>query len=204
MVAMTQAWAHGGAPPPRRQAGLVDSRLDVDETDGTLLRACRAGDAGAWGELVDRYERLVFAVALRNGLQREDAADVTQEVFVALLDALDSLKDDAALASWLMTVARRTAWRTQERNSRARRAPVEALPPRDDPLEDWTRLTVIHDAVARLGDPCRSLIRQLYLDAEPAAYADVAARMGRSIGGIGPLRGRCLERLRTMVGEDFR
>ncbi len=38
---------------------------------------------------------------------------------------------------------------------------------------------------------------------EPS-YAEIATRMGRSIGGIGPLRGRCLERLRGMIGDDFR
>ncbi len=197
MVAMTPAWAEA-APP--HQAGTT--RPDVETTDGALLRACRAGDAQAWDELIERYERLVFSVALRNGLEREDAADVTQEVFVALLDAVGSLKDDAALASWLMTVARRTAWRVRSRNARTRR-PVEedALAP--DPVDDWTSVTVLHDAVARLGDPCRTLIIQLYLDADQASYAEIAARMGRSIGGIGPLRGRCLARLRDMIGEDF-
>ncbi len=201
MVAVTPAWADASAPP--QQAGI--ERPDVETADGALLRACRDRDALAWDELVARYERLVFSVALRNGLEREDAADVTQEVFVALLDALGSLKDDAALASWLMTVARRTAWRVNSRNARTRRpasaSETDALAP--DPVEDWTSVTVLHDAVAGLGEPCRTLISQLYLDADPASYAEVAARMGRSIGGIGPLRGRCLARLRDMIGEDF-
>ena len=174
MVAMTPAWAHRSTAPTH-QVGLADSRPDVDETDGALLRACRAGDGEAWDVLVERYERLVFSVALRNGLEREDAADVTQEVFVALLHALDSLKDDTALASWLMTVARRTAWRIQERNGRARRAPYNAKPlPPDDPVDAWTSLATLHDAVARLGDPCRTLIHDLYLDADPASYAEIA------------------------------
>ncbi len=205
MVAMTPAWARG-VPSPRPLAGNSIDRTVGDETDGALLRACRDGEAHAWDNLVERYERLVFSVALRNGLEREDAADVTQEVFVALLDSLDSVLDDTKLASWLMTVARRKSWRTRERFVRSHRPPVEVAPPTcaPDPVESWTSLTALHDSVARLGEPCRTLIHELYLDADEPSYAEIAARMGRSIGGIGPLRGRCLERLRGMVGEDFR
>lgn len=202
MVVLTSARAH--EQPRPRPAGSVQDGPAVDETDRTLIRACRAGDAQAWDDLIKRYERLVFSVALRNGLEREDAADVTQEVFIALLDALDSLKDEAALASWLMTVARRTAWRTVQRNGRRRRAPVESQRVLvDDPTEEWTRVAVLHDAVAQLAEPCRTLIHQLYLDSEPASYAELADRMGRSIGGIGPLRGRCLQHLRILIGDDF-
>ncbi len=202
MVAMTPTWAQKSTAPAH-QFGQADDPA-VDETDRALFRACRAGDAQAWDALVERYERLVFSVALRNGLEREDAADVTQEVFVALLHSLSSLKDDTALASWLMTVARRTAWRTVERNRRTRGPSADAKTEQQDPVDVWTSLATLHDAVAQLGDPCRTLIHQLYLDADEPSYAEIAAQMGRSIGGIGPLRGRCLERLRGMIGDDFR
>ena len=201
MVATSPAWSHRSTAPAH-QVGIADNP-DVDETDRALIHACRAGDANAWDALVARYERLVFSVALRNGLEREDAADVTQEVFVALLHSLGSLKDDTALASWLMTVARRTAWRTVERNGRARRASADPDAEQQDPVELWTSLATLHDAVTQLGDPCRTLIHQLYLDADEPSYAEIAARMGRSVGGIGPLRGRCLDRLRSMIGDDF-
>ncbi len=202
MVATTPAWSHRSIARAH-QFGIADEAA-VGETDRDLLRACRAGDPNAWDAVVERYQRLVFSVALRNGLEREDAADVTQEVFVALLHSLGSLKDGTALAAWLMTVARRTAWRTVERNRRTRHAVTDCAVDPQDPVDDWTNLATLHDAVDRLGDPCRTLIHQLYLDADGLSYAEVAAEMGRSIGGIGPLRGRCLERLRSMIGDEFR
>ena len=70
-----------------------------------LLAACRTGDQEAWELLVGRYERLVFSVALRNGVTREEAADVTQMTFIALLESVARLRDDQRLASWLMSVA---------------------------------------------------------------------------------------------------
>lgn len=203
MVATTPAWSQRRTAPPH-QLGPGNDPVSVDLTDRALFRACRSGDAQAWNVLVERYQRLVFSVALRNGLEREDAADVTQEVFVALLHSLRSLKDDTALAAWLMTVARRTAWRLVERDRRSRLTTVDPTTELQDPLEDWTSLATLHDAVAQLGEPCRTLIHQLYLDADEPSYVEIAARMGRSVGGIGPLRGRCLERLRSMIGDEFR
>lgn len=47
-------------------------------TDAELLDRCRAGDEQAWDELVTRYERLIYSVALRNGVGSDNAADVTQ------------------------------------------------------------------------------------------------------------------------------
>src|ERR1700677_2093187 len=79
--------------------------------DAELVAACRTGDQEAWGLLVERYERLVFSVALRNGVSREEAADITQMTFMALLESIGRLRDDERLASWLMSVARRLAWR---------------------------------------------------------------------------------------------
>jgi RNA polymerase sigma factor (sigma-70 family) len=162
------------------------------------------GDMAAWDELVGRYEWLVFGVARRNGLSREDAADVTQATFLALLESLDSIRTDDRLASWLMTVSRRQSW--AQRNRAFREAPgageVADRIDDHDPVACWEELTVLHDALDRLGRPCRDLLRALYLDPAEPSYRDVAETMGYQIGGIGPMRARCLRRLRRDLGED--
>jgi RNA polymerase sigma factor (sigma-70 family) len=184
-----------GPRAPRR----LRPRALAAPSDHELLERCRASDAAAWDLLVERYERLVFSVALRNGTSREDAADVTQTTFVALIDSLHRLEDDTRLASWLMTVARRQSWRV--RSTSRRDVPLETVaePTLDDPYELWDTQTAVHDALAALGGTCRDLLLALYFDPDEPSYADIATRLGRSIGGIGPLRGRCLERLRTIM-----
>jgi Sigma-70 region 2 len=72
-----------------RHAAASRRSRPADGGDADLLSRCRAGDDAAWDQLVGKYERLVFSVALRNGLDREDAADVTQTTFIALLDSTD-------------------------------------------------------------------------------------------------------------------
>jgi RNA polymerase sigma factor (sigma-70 family) len=166
-----------------------------------LLAACRTGDAAAWDTLVRRYERLVYTVAVRNGLDVDDAADVTQSTFVALLEACDQLRDADRLASWLMTVARRQSWRL--RHQRERERPVESLPEvSDEPPYGWDQVADVQTAFNRISEPCRSLLFALYFDPTEPAYATIARDLGRSIGGIGPLRGRCLQRMRRLLEED--
>src|ERR1700761_9458180 len=89
-------------------------------SDAELLAGCRAGDQDAWGLLVERYERLVFSVALRNGVSRDEAADITQMTFIALLESIEKLREEQRVASWLMSVARRLAWRQRRRSDRER------------------------------------------------------------------------------------
>jgi RNA polymerase sigma factor (sigma-70 family) len=183
-----------------RQRAVPSETTAPPPSDVDLIRGCRAGDADAWDALVGRYERLVFSVALRNGLEPEDAADVTQMTFVALLDSLSALRADERLSSWLMTVARRQAWRVRRRREVER--PLATVTQVVDPLADWDRAACVHDALQQLAPPCRELLLALYFDPAEPSYAEVAARLGRSIGGIGPMRARCLQRMRALLGED--
>jgi RNA polymerase sigma factor (sigma-70 family) len=179
-------------PSPEKRA----TPSDVD-----LLNACREGDHDAWGLLVERYERLVFSVALRNGVAREEAADITQMTFMALLESIGTLREGERVASWLMSVARRLAWR-QRRRSEREHLGVEEVDWPEDPIATWERLAVIHDGMQRLPPACRDLLRALFFDPAPQSYALIAERLGRPIGGIGPMRARCLRCLRAMLGED--
>jgi RNA polymerase sigma factor (sigma-70 family) len=173
----------------------------VVPSDAELLTACRAGDQDAWELLVGRYERLVFSVALRNGVTREEAADITQMTFIALLESIGKLREEQRVASWLMSVARRLAWR-QRRRSEKERIGVEQVNWPEDAIAAWERVAVIHEGLQRLGRACRELILALYFDPASPSYAVVAERLGRPVGGIGPMRARCLQRLRTLLGED--
>lgn len=173
----------------------------VAPSDVDLLNACREGDPDAWGLLVERYERLVFSVALRNGVTREEAADITQMTFMALLESIGTLREGERVASWLMSVARRLAWR-QRRRSEREHLGVEEVDWPEDPIATWERLAVIRDGMQRLPPACRDLLRALFFDPAPQSYALIAERLGRPIGGIGPMRARCLRCLRAMLGED--
>lgn len=180
----------------------------MDQNNDTLLiHRCRDGDRAAWCELVRRYDRFVFSVAISTGVGTEDAEDVTQTTFSALLESIDRLQPDSRLAPWLATVARRQAWRIQARNARERTGGnddiawtvAESQADENREFHLWERLHGMTLALDRLDPRCRQLITALYFDTDQPTYEDIARRFDMPLGSIGPTRARCLERLRGIL-----
>lgn len=170
-------------------------------TDVELVDLCRAGDGRSWTVLVRRYTPLVTSVALRAGLSLEDAKDVTQATFIAFLESSDRIRQDERIGSWLVTVSQRMAWRARRRR-RAELITGEVPERFEDPTLVFERVVTVQAALNQLGGTCQELLTALYLDPTSPSYAEVAARMGRAVGTIGPTRGRCLAKLRSILGED--
>jgi hypothetical protein len=63
------------------------------KSDRSLVLACRRGEAEAWEVLENRYQRLIFTILLRAGLDEDRAAEVFQHTFTALLEHLDRLEE---------------------------------------------------------------------------------------------------------------
>lgn len=76
-------------------------------SDSELVRRCLAGEEPAYRELIGRYERQVYSLALRMLRQREDAEDLTQETFVRMFKALDRYDPARPFPAWLFTIAAR-------------------------------------------------------------------------------------------------
>lgn len=91
---------------------VVDERAEPTHgSDPALVQACLDGAETAWETLVERYGRLVYAIARRSGVSPEDADDVFQVVFTTLFRRLHGLRDQTRLSSWLITVTHRESWR---------------------------------------------------------------------------------------------
>lgn len=176
-------------------------------TDGSLLERCRAGDPAAWDLLVARYRRLVWSVILKHRLREETREDIFQQAFSALVEHLDSVREEGALAAWLTTTTKRLCWQAGERGRRAA-ARESALEREDgtraDPADtredaaDFARLTerqLVRDGLERLGGKCRELLEALFGSAGEPNYALLSERLGIRVGSIGPTRARCLEKL---------
>jgi RNA polymerase sigma-70 factor (ECF subfamily) len=79
----------------------------VSPSDPELVRRCLAGDERAYRQLIERYERQVYSVALRMARVAEDAEDLTQETFVRMFKALDRYDPTRPFPAWLLTIAAR-------------------------------------------------------------------------------------------------
>jgi RNA polymerase sigma factor (sigma-70 family) len=192
--------------------GFKKSARAVADLDRDLIRRCLVGSAGAWQQVLNKYERLVYSIPLRYGLSRDEAADIAQITFTILIESLDTLSEDSRLGAWLATVARRHTWRLLERNRRE--IASEGLEGADlaaravllgrsdaDSIEHWELSELLETGLSQIGEPCRELLLALYFQPELSSYAEVAASLGMPIGSIGPTRARCLKRLRQVLVE---
>lgn len=187
-----------------------------DLSDDDLIQRCRAGEAAAWSTLVRRYQRLIYTVPRRAGLDDGAAADVFQTCFQRLFEHLDRLDDASRVRAWLVTTAKRETLRLLER---AQRVPLVhggagaqedgdddplAQVPDPAPLQDAQLVALqehdrLRQAVDRLDPRARQFIELLFLQDEPLPYSEIAARLGIPEGSIGPTRARCLAKLRKLL-----
>jgi RNA polymerase sigma-70 factor (ECF subfamily) len=85
-------------------------------SDEALAHALIAGERRAGAELWQRYSSLVFRLMLRQVGIRDEARDLTQEVFCQILRNVRTLRDPSLLRSWVVSVALRTLkWQTRKR-----------------------------------------------------------------------------------------
>jgi len=85
----------------------VPPTTEVGESDA-LVAAARAGDRGAFGLLYGRYAPMVHGILLCRVPPRE-VDDLVQEVFLAAMKKLSSLREDAKFGGWLATITRNRA-----------------------------------------------------------------------------------------------
>jgi RNA polymerase sigma factor (sigma-70 family) len=184
--------------------------------DVTLVRACRDGDALAWETLVRRYQRLIYTIPRRAGLDEDLAAEVFQQVCVALLSHIQRIEQPERIGAWLVTAARRESWRQSRRAGATEQLAVgdddeeptlqlvDGSPLPDEQFERLERQHAVRLALTTLDERCRTLLTALFYQPAPPSYSELASAMKISEGSIGPTRARCLQKLRQALDNSER
>lgn len=187
----------------------------MERTDEQLLLACRRGDESAWEALVRRYQRLIYAVPRRAGLDEDAAAEIFQDVFATLLENVESIEQPSRLQAWLVTTAKRKTWRAIGRAKATRPFSAEegegegelynladeSLLP-DAALERLEQQHLVRAVLEGLDERCRKLLQMLFYQTEPPPYSEIAAALGTTEGSIGPTRARCLKKLMGLLQKQ--
>jgi RNA polymerase sigma factor (sigma-70 family) len=165
-------------------------------SDAELVRACRAGDEGAWNELVERYSRYVYAIATRGfRLSDEDAEDVFQDVFTRIYTRLDSLRDDSALRPWIGQLTRR---RCLDALGARREVPSEEIAEEGSTdLAEIEEAFEVREAVAALPETCQDILDRFFT--RDQSYKTIADELEIPSGTIASRIARCLGRLREQL-----
>jgi RNA polymerase sigma factor (sigma-70 family) len=189
-------------------ANVLDAR-QATRNDRELVASCLSGDEQAWSELIDRYNRLIFSIPLKQGLNRDEAADIFQAVCLDLVAELPRLRDPQALPAWLIqtTLHKVSKWRRRneryvlDEGAHAEHAPAPDADMPDALIREVQQTQALREAVTVLSDRCQRMVQMLFFETPARPYKDVAAQLGVATGSIGFLRSRCLDRLRSALEE---
>jgi RNA polymerase sigma factor (sigma-70 family) len=181
------------------------------------LAAYRDGRTDLLEAFVREATPLLWHVVRAQGVERAEAEDVVQGVWLAFVRNAAQIREPEALLSWLLVSAKRAAWLAVRRH-RGEEARSQVLPdlddelhhelPSDDPAPDeWViddeRDRALWRAFALLPDRCRTVLRAVAVADRPD-YKAIAAATGMKVTAVGVTRGRCLAKLRTLLDEDER
>jgi RNA polymerase sigma-70 factor (ECF subfamily) len=175
------------------------------EVERELVEAAQAGDRSAMSELVRTTHRLVYTQALRLLGNPEDAADVTQDVYLRVVRKLGGFRHEASFTTWLSRVTTNVAMSTLTR--RSRRLSVEGAALEDDVSEPGADPADRSDSIA-LAARLETLVaalpegqRQVLVlrDVYGLSTDEVASTMNLSPGAVKVRLFRARERLKAQL-----
>jgi RNA polymerase sigma-70 factor (ECF subfamily) len=183
------------------------------DVDVDIVRACQRGEPGAMDALVRATYADVYALAYRLVRDRDEAADVTQEVFVRVLRSVSGFRGDAAFGTWLHRVTVNAALTAMRKRSRRPHVGTDAIgmpgseyagladdaPGPEERAERSETLARAQAALAALPEAARTIV--VLRDVEGMSTAEVAAATGLSETAVKVRLFRARERLRTALTD---
>ena len=164
-------------------------------SDAELVERCKAGDGEAWNELVERYSRYVYAIAVRGfRLSEDDAEDVFQDVFTRIYTRLHDLREPSALRPWIAQLTRRRCLDSLSRRSREQAVDEIELEERETDLADVEEAFAVREALAELTETCQDILDRFFT--RDQSYRTIAEELEIPAGTIASRIARCLGKLR--------
>lgn len=184
-----------------RQAVIAQPTMDISAEDA-LVSAARGGDRSAFGQLYDRYSRMVHGILLCR-VPPHEVDDLVQEVFLLALRKLHSLRDISRFGPWLSTITRNRA------NDYYRKAsPVDRAtdPDAEEPGGSRANDHVLEEEAAMTLAVLRTL-PETYRESltlrlvEGMTGPEIAARLGLTHGSVRVNLHRGMQMLREKLAE---
>lgn len=194
-----------------------EAALAPNDNEAALVEAARAGDASAFSELVTRYERRVFRLAINITQNREDAEDVIQEAFLKSYEHLNDFHGESRFYTWLVRITVNEALmrlRKRRPNQVSLDEPVEGeddLMPRE--IEDWDPSPEQRYAQSELNGILQTVIHELHpafrtvflmRDVEELSTEETAQVLGLSVPAVKSRLLRARLKLRQKLNRYFR
>ena len=193
------------------------------DAEAELLARCRRGEPAAWDELFDAHYAAMgrFVFQLGHDLVREDVEEICQEVFLSAIRHLNSFHGKSRFQTWLFRIASNKARDFRERQHAQKRgggqAPVSLQaedpetglsldPPStacapDVALMNAEQAGLVHQALDRLGEPCRELVQLRYFG--DLSYDEISQSLDLNLKTVSSRLSKCLDRLEEIAKGIF-
>ncbi len=190
----------------RRNTRWPSSKDGSEETSGAdgdslaaAVVACQAGDRAVYRQLYDSCHANVYRLAVRMvGLQ--DAADVTQQVFLQAFRSIGQFNGRSHFATWLYRLAVNESLQHLRRNRRWRHAPLDWEPEgKSQHRENAECQELIERALARIDPELRSIF--LLREVEELSYRDIAEVLQIPEGTVGSRLNRARRELKQRLSD---
>ena len=192
-----------------KNAGAI-SWSEVDSREAALIARCNGGEETACAELVAVHQRMVFSLAMHLLGDRDEALDVSQEVFLRVFRTLSSFRGQSALRTWIYRIVinqarnRQRWWRRRHRSSQVSldehldqfgdlESKTEVLP--DRLLASKETASRIWQALERLPFDQRTALVLREIDG--LRYEEIAFSLGVAVGTVKSRLTRARQTLRA-------
>ena len=174
------------------------------DEDQEVVSRYLAGHMAAFDELMTRHERAVFRLCFRFVKNREDAMDLTQEVFIKAFEKLTAFRGDARFKTWLYRVAVNHCLNHVKKNSREFVEVDESIgsvkPSFHNKLLEKERRAIVRKLMVKL-PPKQKAILELRMN-DNLSYEEIAGILGRSVSTIKSSVFFALTKLKKMVQQQ--
>lgn len=152
------------------------------------IQAVKNGEKEAYGELVLKYQDMVYRVCLKITGDQVAAEDLAQDIFIKAYDALPSFRLDASFSTWLyqITVRKCLDWKrtyARERQRVVTEVQIDtAVSGEETPLQNVIRrerVSELKRVVEELSEPYRTVTKLFYFD--HYSYQEIATQIGSSV-----------------------
>jgi RNA polymerase sigma-70 factor (ECF subfamily) len=192
-------------------------------SEAELLERCRRGQADAWDELFDLHYAAAgrFIFQLGSDFTQEDAEEISQEVFLAVIRNIQSFHGESLFQTWLFRIAANKARDFRERRNAAKRGsghvpislqaedpesgltldPAAELPTPDELMMTGEKMALVREAMDGLGEPCREIVELRYF--ADLSYEELSRTLKLNPKTVSSRLSKCLDRLEGLARKVF-
>jgi RNA polymerase sigma-70 factor (ECF subfamily) len=192
-------------------------------SEAELLERCRRGQADAWDELFDLHYAAAgrFIFQLGSDFTPEDAEEICQEVFLAVIRNIQSFHGESQFQTWLFRIAANKARDFRERRNAAKRGsghaplslqaedpetgltldPPAELPSPDELIMTAEKMALVRQALDQIGEPCQEIIELRYF--ADLSYEELSKMLKLNPKTVSSRLSKCLDRLEGLARKVF-